>query len=431
MRRATAARPGPAAGPHLPGVRAVLLAGGQGVRMGRLTEHTCKPMVPYAGRCRLVDFSLANAVRSGVTEMVVLSHYLERDLIDHLLRHWDGRAGDGGGPATPGGEPGGLRIHFGPQDQLLPGRPGQRSGLPAGLRLPARPPDHGIADALLANARWLFAPGASDILILHADHVYSFDYRPMLAAHRASGAAATLGVQRIERRFVPLFGMVQADQAGRVRRLVEKPARPTSDLIFTAFCLFRADVLEDALTRLSQLPAGEWQHDLSRDVLPWLIARGQHVRAYPVPGYWADIGTVERYLLGHLDLIRPPGRAGPAAQLTGIPHTLPGAQSMRVGPGRVLSSGPVPAGARVRDAVLFPGCAVHPGSLIERSVLLPGATVTAAAEIRDTVVLPGETITGPRSGIDALLGTDLRGTDLRGTGPRTDQKGTSGACAES
>ena len=433
MRRATAARPGPAATARTcPGCVPSCWPAARASGWAGLTDHTCKPMVPYAGRCRLVDFSMANAVRSGVTEMVVLSHYLEHELIDHLIRHWDG-------PDTPDGERGGLRIHFGPQDQLLPGRPGRRRGLPAGLRLPARPPDRGIADALLANARWLFAPGAPDILILHADHVYSFDYRPMLAAHRASGAAATLGVQRIERRFVPLFGMVQADQAGRVRRLVEKPACPTSDLIFTAFCLFRADVLEDALTRLSQLPAGEWQHDLSRDVLPWLIARGQHVRAYPVPGYWADIGTVERYLLGHLDLIQPGRRAaqpGPAARLTGIPHTLPGAQSVRLGPGQVLGSGPVPAGARVRDAVLFPGCAVHPGSLIERSVLLPGATVAAAAEIRDTVVLPGETITGQRSGIDALLGTDLRGTDLRGTdlrgtGPRTDRKGTSGACAES
>lgn len=430
MRRATADQPETAAaGPQLPGVRAALLAGGQGTRMGRLTEHMCKPMVPYAGRCRLVDFSMANAVRSGVTEMVVLSHHLEHELIDHLLQHWDGRAADGGGPATADGERGGLRIHFGPQDQLLPGRPGQRRGLPSGLLLPARPPDRGIADALLANARWLFAPGAADILILHADHVYSFDYRPMLAEHRASGAAATIGVQRIERRFVPLFGMVQADRAGRVRRLVEKPARPTSDLIFTAFCLFRADVLADALTRLSQLPVTGWQHDLSRDVLPWLIAGGQHVRAYPVPGYWADIGTVERYLLGHLDLIQPGRRAGqpgPDGPLTGIPHTLPGAQSVRLSPGRVLSGGPVPAGARVRDAVLFPGCAVHPSSLIERSVLLPGATVAAGAEIRDTVVLAGETVTGPRSGIDALLGADLRGA-----APRTDRKGTSGACAES
>ncbi len=317
-------------------VRAALLAGGQGVRMGQLTQHTCKPMVPYAGSCRLVDFSMANAVRSGVTEMVVLSHYIERELIDHLLRHWEGEAagcGDGRG----------LRIHCGPQDHLLPPGSGRRGGLPDGLQLPARPADQGIADALLANARWLFAPGATDVLILHADHVYSFDYQPMLDEHRASGAAATIGVQRIERRFVQLFGMVEVDGANRVRRLVEKPADPTSDLVFTAFCLFRIDALRDALTTLSRLPSGDWQHDLSRDVLPFMIADGQHVRAHPVTGYWADIGTVERYLLGHLELLRSPTALG----LTDVPQTLPGPSpdAGGAGPSDHERSGP---GARSR-----------------------------------------------------------------------------------
>src|SRR5438270_10900291 len=91
--------------PGMPEVRAALLAGGLGVRMGRLTRHTCKPMVPFAGSCRLVDFSMANAVRSGVTEMVVLSRHREHELIDHLLRHWDG-AGEHR-----------LSIHFGPHEQ--------------------------------------------------------------------------------------------------------------------------------------------------------------------------------------------------------------------------------------------------------------------------------------------------------------------------
>ena len=373
-------------------VRAALLAGGQGVRMGRLTQHTCKPMVPYAASCRLVDFSMANAVRSGVTEMVVLSHYIERELIDHLLRHWEGEA-------AGAGDDRGLRIHCGPQDHLLPQGSSRRGGLPDGLQLPARPADQGIADALLASAEWLFAPGATDVLILHADHVYSFDYQSMLDEHRASGAAATIGVQRIERRFVQLFGMVEVDGTNRVRRLVEKPADPTSDLVFTAFCLFRIDALRDALTALSRLPSGDWQHDISRDVLPFMIAGGQPVHAHPVTGYWADIGTVERYLLGHMELIRSPTALG----LTDVPQTLPGPCPMRMEPDRVITSGPVPANAHIREAVLYPGCVVEAGARIERSVVLPGARVRAGAEVRDTVVLEGETIAGSRSGIAALI----------------------------
>jgi ADP-glucose pyrophosphorylase len=367
-------------------VRAALLAGGRGERMGRLTDVTCKPLVPYAGGCRLVDFSLANVVSSGVPELVLMSQHLERDLIDHLLRRWDGR-----------GRRGGLHVHLGPHEAALdPAR--RRDGLPAGLALPGRAAERGTADALTANAPWLFAPGCRDILVLHADHVYLFDYRPMLREHRESGADVTIGVQPIERRFVRLFGMVETDPGGRVRRLVEKPDEPTSDLIFTAFCLFRAGVLGEVLAELNGRPDTEWQHDISRDVLPFLLAAGALVRAFAVRGYWADIGTVERYLLGHLHLIAEPG----ALPLPDLPLTLPGARPRLTGPDRVIASGPLPPGAVVRQSVLYPGSVVEPGAEVERSVVLPGGRVAAGARLRDSIVLAGEYLTGSRSGLADL-----------------------------
>ncbi|HEV2450425.1 MAG TPA: sugar phosphate nucleotidyltransferase [Streptosporangiaceae bacterium] len=366
-------------------VRAALLAGGRGERMGRLTGAVCKPMLPYGGGCRLVDFSLANAARSGVRELVVMSQHLERDLIDHLLRWWDGRDG--------------LHVHLGPYESLLDrdaNRAGRRAGLPASLPLPARPAEHGTADALLSNAEWLFADPCRDLLILHADHVYDFDYRPMLREHRESGADVTIGVQRIERRFVTLFGMVELDCRGQVSSLVEKPAVPTSDLVFTAFCLFRADVLHEVLTGLNRLPADQWQHDISRDILPVMISQGRHVRAFLVRDYWADIGTVERYLLGHLALIRSPD----ALPLGDVPRTLPGARpELTAG---VIASGPLPTGAQMRECVLYPGSVIEPGARAERSIVLPGARVSAGAHLCDTIVLPGEDLTGPRSGLDGL-----------------------------
>ncbi|HEX6520288.1 MAG TPA: sugar phosphate nucleotidyltransferase [Streptosporangiaceae bacterium] len=374
-------------------MRAALLAGGQGARMGSLTRQVCKPMVPFAGSCRLVDFSMANAVRSGVKEIVVLSRHLERELIDHLLRTWDGTSAISGDEHR-------LSIHFGPHEPLLPHGRGRRGGLPADLRLPSRPPDLGIADALLANEQWLFAPGATDLLVLHADHVYSFDYRPMLAAHRMSGAAATIGVQHVERRFVRLFGMVSVDDNYRVRQLVEKPEDPTSTLVFTAFCLFRIDALRDALALLASLPAEDWQHDISRDILPLMIASQQEVRAYPVTDYWADIGTVERYLLGHMELLSSPSTA---LGLADAPRTLPGADPKRLEGDRVIASDPVPVHAHVRETVLYPGCVVEAGASIERSVVLPGAKVKSGATLRDTVVLGHETVSSTRSGIAALI----------------------------
>ncbi len=364
-------------------VRAALLAGGRGERMGRLTDAVCKPMVPYAGGCRLVDFSMANALRSGVPEVLVMSQHLERELIAHLVRHWDGRDG--------------LHVHLGPYEAVY-GSTARRAELPTAAALPARAPEHGTADALLTNAEWLFAGGCRDILVLHADHVYHFDYRPMLRQHRETAADVTIGVQRIERRFVRLFGMVEVDADFTVRSLVEKPAEPTSDLVFTAFCLFRADVLQEVLAGFAQRPSHEWRHDISSDLLPFMISEGRRVRAHPVRGYWADIGTVERYLLGHLDLIRCPA----ALPLADVPRTLPGARPELTGPGRVISSAPLPAGAEVRESVVYPDGIVDPGARVERSVVLPGARVRAGVRLLDSVALAGEDLTQSRSGLTTL-----------------------------
>ncbi|MDN3357821.1 sugar phosphate nucleotidyltransferase [Actinomadura sp. DC4] len=361
-------------------VRAALLAGGLGERMGRLTDETCKPLVPYAASCHLLDFSMANAVRSGVPEVVLLSMHRERDLLDYLASHWDGN---------------GIRVNFGPHDALV-----RSGGAPPGAPLPPRPAESGTADALLNNAEYLFAPGARDVLVQHADHVYTFDYGPMLAAHRRAGADVTIGVQRIERRFVRLFGMVEVDADLRVRALVEKPAEPTSDLVFTAFCLFRTEVLEEVLASLAALGEDGWQHDVSRDVLPRMIEEGRHVLAYPISGYWADIGTVERYHLEQMRLLDRPHPLPPGD----LPRTLTG------GPPRfdpdlgslVGGDVDVPSGASVRSSVLFPGCVVEPGAEVERSVVLPDARVRAGVRLSGAVAAAGEDVRSPRTGLADL-----------------------------
>ncbi|TDV56314.1 sugar phosphate nucleotidyltransferase [Actinophytocola oryzae] len=359
----------------LEGVRAGLLAGGLGERMGRLTDGLCKPLVPYAASCRLVDFSLVNAVRSGVPEVVLLSLHRESDLARHLLAHWTGHPG--------------TRIHFGPHDELLR----SAGGLAEGEPLPPRPPEHGTADALLTNAEYLLAPGARDVLVQHADHVYLLDYAPMVAAHRESGADCTIGVQRIERRYVSLFGMVEVDDELRVRALVEKPAEPTSDLVFTAFGLFRIDTLREVLDELTALGEDGWQHDISKDVLPHMIATGRRVSAFPISCYWADIGTVERYRVEQLKLLDLPmdPQAMPRTLSSAAPTYLPGCNS--------LVGAPVPPGAVVEGSVLHPGSRVEPGAEVRGSIVLPGATVAEGVTVADSIVLAGETVTEDRHGL--------------------------------
>ncbi|MGW5695391.1 sugar phosphate nucleotidyltransferase [Streptomyces asiaticus] len=377
----------------LDGVRAVLLAGGLGHRMGVLTANTCKPMVPYAGSCRLVDFSLANAVASEVPELVLLSLHRETELACHILDRWDDQ------PNT--------HMHFGAHERLLRDR-----GLPGpGELLPARPAERGTADALLSNAPYVFASGARDILILHADHVYRFDYAPMLEAHRRTGADCTIGVQAIERHWVRLFGMVTVDAQLAVVDLVEKPESPTSDLVFTAFCLFRAEPLRDVLHKLRATGPDGWQHDISRDVLPFMVHGEWDVRAYPIESYWADIGTVERYHSEQLGLLATPH----PIEANGLPRTLTSGRPLfdrslgllgapavsdaeTANPGDVV----VEAGAVVEDCVLHPGARVAAGATVLRSVLLPGAVVPVGARVSDTLVLQGEHLSGDRQGMAAL-----------------------------
>jgi valienol-1-phosphate guanylyltransferase len=355
------------------GVRAVLLAGGQGKRMGGLTRDRLKPLVPFGGQCHLVDFSLANAERTGLPEVLLLSHHNEAQLIGYLRRVWE--------------RPGRFRVHFGPHDDAL------RQGVPAG-RLSSRPPERGTAEALLANAEYIFDERHRDVLVLHADHVYSFDYQQMLAHHRATGAALTIGYQRIERQYVRLFGMVEFDDRGWLTRFVEKPDRPTSDLIFSAFCLFNGAVLA---RYLDQLRHTDWRHDISHDVIPAMLAGAEPIAGFHVPGYWEDIGTVERYHRAHLRLLGQRPTLRPRQMPRTLRPDLP-RRHVTDAPGLhdVLLAGDLVNRGSVERSVLYPGVHIGLDARVRDSVLLPGARVADGVLVDRSIVFDGQIVTTDR-----------------------------------
>jgi glucose-1-phosphate adenylyltransferase len=357
--------------------RAVVLAGGEGRRMGPIGQDTPKPLIPFGGTGRLIDFSLLNARCCGLHDVLLLSQFEERQLMDTLHLAWNGECG--------------FRVHFGPYDAAyrdLP--PGQ---LPA--RLPTRtwPPERGTADALMTKARYIFGEATRHVLVLHADHVYRFDYRPMLAAHRRSGAALTLAYQRIDRRYVHLFGMVAFDRAGNLASFVEKPADPDGDLVFAAFCVFDAKVLHRYLERLD---GTDWQHDISRDVIPAMLAGGELIRGYPVHGYWEDIGTVERYHRANLRLLEPRPTMRPGE----LPVTVRPDLAFRLVTGAAgirdsIVRADLHALGRVERSVAFPGVTVGCGAVVRDSVLLPGARVPDGAVVDSAIVLPDGKVVDP------------------------------------
>jgi len=347
-------------------VRAVLLAGGEGRRMGALSRGRSKPLVPFGGWCRLIDFSLANAARSGLGQVLLLPRYEERQLMDDLRRTWWRE---------------GFRVHFGPYDDCY------REGVPARLPQSDASAERGTADALIRKARYVFDHSVRDVLVLHADHVYRYDYTDMVNQHRRSGAALTIGYQRIDPRYVHLFGMVEFDSHGRLTEFVEKPVRVTSDLVFAAFCVFSAEVLH---RYLELLDGTDWQHDISRDVIPAMLARGELVRGYRVSGYWADIGTVERYHEAHLLMVSGPPAERP--DLATMPRTIQPDVARRfvehaAGVCRSVVAADVRLRGSIEDSVLFPGVTVGAGARVRRSVLLPGAAIPAGAQLENALVL--------------------------------------------
>lgn len=334
--------------------------------MGALGRNRLKPLIPFGGACRLIDFSLDNAQSSGLADVLLLSQFEERQLMDDLRRTW--------------WQPG-FRVHFGPHDFAY------RDGVPRDpVEFSGQAPERGTADALLRKAPFVFGPGVRDVLILHADHVYRFDYGPLLAQHRASGAALTLTYQRIERRYVKLFGMVEFGEYNRLTSFVEKPEHPTSDLVFAAFCVFDAKVLH---AYLEELDGSGWQYDISRDVIPAMLAGGEHIEGYCVEGPWADIGTVERYHRAHMQSVR---HDASALRVDEMPWTINPAVSRHmvpIAPGirqSVVAQDSTVHG-QVSFSVLFPQATVEEGAVVMNSVVLPGATITSGSRIEDAIVL--------------------------------------------
>lgn len=334
--------------------------------MGPIGVGRLKPLIPFGGTSRLIDFSLANAARSGLGEVLLLSQFSEKQLMDDLRRTW----------WRPG-----FRVHFGPWDDAY------TDGVPDTLPDRTTGTERGTADALIRKASYVFGPGVRDVLVQHADHVYEFDYRPMIDHHRRTGAAATLAYQRIERRYVHLFGMVEFDRAGHLVRFEEKPAVVTSDFVFAAFCLFDAKILH---RYLEQLDGTDWQHDISRDVIPAMLAADERIVGYPVRDYWADIGTVERYLNAHVAMTDQAVAHRP--RLAEMPLVISPDISRRFveSDGGVRRS-VVPADLRSEgeliSSVAFPGVRIGPDARVSESVLLPNARVPAGTQLHRCVVL--------------------------------------------
>ncbi|MBN2500790.1 MAG: glucose-1-phosphate adenylyltransferase [Anaerolineales bacterium] len=328
--------------------RAVILAGGEGSRLGVLTIKRTKPAVPFAGKYRIIDFTLSNCINSGIVDVMIIAQYRPHSLIEHI---------GAGGPWDLNREfTGGVRIYTpykarGSSDWFL-----------------------GTADAVQQNFNFVKSTSPDLILILSGDHIYEMNYDAMTTFHIDHEADVTMATIRVPVEEASRFGIVGVDDAFRVTSFVEKPENPPSNLVNMGVYLFNLDVLNSALWEDFQ--DRQSSHDFGKDILPKLVAEGARVYAYPYSGYWVDVGTVNSYWQAHMDLVNNP----PSLDLNDrswIIHT----RTEERPPVRLIS------GSEVHDSMITDGCVIHPGAYVERSVLAPGVTVRAGAVVRESIIL--------------------------------------------
>ncbi|RDE10046.1 ADP-glucose pyrophosphorylase [Pelagibacterium lacus] len=367
--------------PDIGSVATVLLAGGRGTRLHELTEAEAKPAIHFAGSHRIVDFAMANIVRSGLQRLLVATQFAPHTLAAHIPLHWG--------------------SHFSPGSLLV------RDG---------RDAYRGTADAVRRNWPVLVESGAEEILVLAADHVYAMDYAQLIQAHRAARAEVTVAVDVVPQAEAREFGVMQADRSGRIVSFREKPADPPAIIGEPGFSMASMGVYVFSRCWLDAALADDDALDFGHHLIPRAVADGVAM-AYRLPAspetgraYWRDVGTLDALRLTQLDFAEA------------LPVPLPDAadaHSWRFGRDSVLMPGAsVSRFVRLARAIVSPGAHLPPGLVVGEDPVedrrwfrrTEGGTVlvTPAMLQRRAQLRPRKTLVALRSVSPTALGARLR-----------------------
>ena len=342
----------------------MLMAGGAGTRLTALSDFRAKPAVPFAGKFRIIDFTLSNCVNSGIFDVAVLTQYRPHSLNAHIGigKPWDLDRPRGG-------------VHL--RQPYL--------GRAAGDWY------QGTADAVYQNLDFFRSKRADTVIVLSGDHIYKMDYRPMLAFHEEMNADLTVAVRHVPLEETDRFGIMTVNDEMQVVEFTEKPPnRDKGTLASMGIYIFDAEALVERLeTMHSQVP----DLDFGKHVIPSFIGQAP-VYAYRFEGYWVDVGTVQAYWETNLEMAQPV----PPLDLYNpdwIIHT----RDQERPPAKIGPQG------RVSNSLISNGCVIR-GS-VEHSVLSPGVYVSPGAIVRESVIL-NDTWIGPGALIDtAILDADV------------------------
>ncbi len=346
---------------------AMLLAGGEGRRLGVLTKDLAKPAVPFGGKYRIIDFTLSNCAHSGIETVGVLTQYQPLVLTQHL------------GIGTPWG---------------LDRREGGMHVLPPYVRQKGGTWYKGTANAIYQNIGFIERYDPEYVLIISGDHIYKMNYDLLLEAHKQSRADATIAVISVPWAEASRFGILSVDEGGRIVEFAEKPKKPNSNLASMGVYMFSWQVLKDALVR-DEGEKGS-SNDFGKDIIPRLLAEGARMYSYRFDGYWKDVGTIESLWESNMDLLEDEPQLQLNDRTWRIYSANPNQPAQFIAPGARVQSALINEGCvvegDVKRSVLFPGVRVGEGSIVEDSVLMPGATVGKNARIVRAIVGEGAVV---------------------------------------
>jgi glucose-1-phosphate adenylyltransferase len=382
----------------------LVLAGGRGSRLSALTDWHAKPAIPFAGKFRIIDFTLSNCINSGIRRIGVLTQYKAHSLIQHIQRGW-----------------GFLRGEFNEFIELLPAQ--QRTEGENWYR--------GTADAVFQNLDIIRNHAPDYVLILAGDHVYKMDYGKMLAEHILKDAAVTVACIEVPLAKASGFGVIAVDEEGAILEFQEKPANPQPipgqpelALCSMGIYIFNAELLYELL-ELDAIKPGT-DHDFGKDVLPALVGVRKLVAhrfqdscvmdGGAEEAYWRDVGTIDAYWEANIDLCT----VTPALNMydtnwpiwTDQPQSPPAkfvfdADNRRgMAVDSLVAGGCVISGAVVRRSMLFSNVRVNSYCLVEDSVIMPGVDLGRHSRIKNAIVdmgcvIPPGLVVGEDAELDA------------------------------
>ncbi len=329
---------------------AMILAGGQGSRLGVLTKSVAKPAVPFGGKYRIIDFTLSNCLHSGINTVGVLTQYQPLDLNTYIGN----------------GAPWDLNRNIGGVFILPPYQSDEKGEW-----------YKGTANAIYQNIEFVDRFNPSFVVILSGDHIYKMDYSKMLAFHKEKGAEATIAVIEVPWEEASRYGIMTADENGKITEFNEKPQKPKSNLASMGVYIFNWKMLKKYLKKDEKNP--ESANDFGKNIIPAMLGAKEKMFAYSFDGYWKDVGTIKSLWEANMDLLTEP----PILNLYDSDKSIFSRNPVK--PPHYIAEGAV-----VKNSCVTEGCNVF-GEVIH-SILFEGVTVKEGAVIKDSIIFPGACI---------------------------------------